>query len=67
VPNLAEAFIHDAGSGRHLHLAGTGVMNWRWPRRGKLRRWRAGLRRQRRRRRDAQRRIRRLRRLLRRG
>lgn len=67
VPELTEAFIHDAGSGRHLHLAGSGVMHWRWPRRGKLRRWLAGLRRQRRRRRDAQGRIRRLRRRLERG
>jgi len=65
VPDLAEALIHDSGAGRHLHLAGRGVMHWRWPRRGKLRRWLAGLRRQRRRRRDAGRQIARLKRLLR--
>jgi len=64
VPDLAEALIHDSGSGRHLHLAGPGVRRWRWPRHGKLRRWLAGLRRQRRRGRDAERRIARLERLL---
>jgi len=28
ISGLAEAMIHDAGSGFHLHLGGPGVMNW---------------------------------------
>lgn len=41
VPNLAEAMIHTVDSGLHLHLGGTGVMEWRLPqRKGMLARWR---------------------------
>ncbi len=43
VPGVVENFVHDVGSGRHLHIAGWGVADWDWPQSGELK----GLRRRR--------------------